>query len=70
MRARLEVDQATCRGSGLCYAMAPDLFGSDPSGRGVVAEPELEDADDIAMAQDVIDCCPTEAVRLTVLADD
>lgn len=66
-RTRLEVDRALCRGSGLCYAMAPDLFGADASGLGVVVEPELDDPADVEMAEGVIACCPMEAVRLVLL---
>lgn len=62
MTMRIRVDRTVCAGAGLCQSMSPHLFRVADDGYAVVLRPELDDADDIAAAQDVIDCCPTEAV--------
>lgn len=69
MKAILTVDHTVCRGSGLCQAMSPELFRLDDDGYGVAVQSELQDADDIEIASSVIECCPTEAIGLTVVGD-
>lgn len=33
---RLRIDEDACTGHGRCYSLAPDLFGADDYGHGVV----------------------------------
>ncbi|WP_282697080.1 ferredoxin [Streptomyces sp. CC208A] len=65
MTRTLSVDRRECGGSGLCAAVAPDLFRLGDEGSAVVLKTELSDADEIAEAEGVISCCPMEAISLT-----
>ncbi|MBN3931896.1 ferredoxin [Streptomyces verrucosisporus] len=64
-RMLLSIDAAACTGAGTCEAMHPELFRVEPAGHAVVSRTELTDPADIEAATDVLDVCPTEAVRLT-----
>ncbi|QXE33321.1 ferredoxin [Streptomyces sp. GMY02] len=62
MRTTLRVDRRECAGSGLCAAVAPELFRMTDGGFPSVLKSELSDADEMAEAEGVIACCPTEAI--------
>ncbi|WP_462202524.1 ferredoxin [Frankia sp. CcWB3] len=65
VKVTVRVDRRACAGSGLCAAMQPDLFRTDPDGRASTLRTVLEDAEETEAARDVGDCCPTEAVIVT-----
>ncbi|GAA0382663.1 hypothetical protein GCM10010160_10730 [Acrocarpospora corrugata] len=64
MAWHLEVDRALCFGTGLCSATAPELFTLGPDRHAVPREHELTDPADIALAEEVAECCPREAILL------
>ncbi|GLX94758.1 ferredoxin [Herbidospora sp. NEAU-GS84] len=64
MGRRLEVDRASCFGTGLCSATAPRFFTLGPDHVAAVTTGELTDPDDIALAEEVAECCPREAISL------
>ena len=62
---RVLIDPERCQGHGRCYDLAPDLFGEDEDGYGVVlgdgqVPPGNEDDARLAEAN-----CPEAAVALT-----
>ncbi len=60
---RVVVDNARCTGLGVCEALAPDLFEVGEDRSLTVLKDSLGDADREA-AQDAVEGCPTEALRL------
>jgi len=61
---RVLIDPERCQGHGRCYDLAPDLFGEDEDGYGVVlgdgrVPPDREDDARLAEAN-----CPEAAVGL------
>ncbi|WP_066376156.1 ferredoxin [Herbidospora mongoliensis] len=64
MAGRLEVDRGLCFGTGLCSATAPELFTLGPDRLAVAREGELTDPAEVALAQEVAECCPREAIIL------
>ena len=62
MTWQVNVDRSECLGSGMCAALAPELFALDDFARPV--EPEIE-PDEVAL--DAADQCPAQAI--TVLAN-
>lgn len=69
MKATVRIEEMLCRGSGLCEAMSPELFGLAKARHATALQPELTDPDLIKLAHVVADCCPTEAVRVTETED-
>lgn len=65
MKIRLS-DSAKCSGHAQCYAVSPDLFPLDESGYSILAECEVDPADEKA-ARDGVAACPEGA--LTVVED-
>jgi ferredoxin len=65
-KATLAVDRSSCRGTGLCQALAPHLFRLVPGGEAEALRAELTEDDDIADADAVMSGCPTESVILTL----
>lgn len=63
------VDEALCAGHGLCYSLAPEVYGADEDGfnenlgREIDVSPELEDA-----ARRGARACPEAAIRLFELS--
>ena len=62
MSTRVQIDAGRCQGHGRCYDLAPDLFGEDEDGYGVVAgdgsvPPDREDDAELAVAN-----CPEQAI--------
>ena len=61
MTWQLKVDRTVCGGTGMCAALAPDLFElSEAYARPV--RPEIE-PDELAL--DAADQCPTQAILVT-----
>ncbi|MBE3016048.1 ferredoxin [Microbispora sp. NEAU-D428] len=64
MTAELFVHARVCRGTGLCRAMAPALFDLGPDGKARILRTAVSDPEELALVQDIADCCPTEAIAL------
>ncbi|MER5262885.1 ferredoxin [Actinosynnema sp. NPDC002837] len=65
----IEVDRATCMGTGMCTSIAPDHFRLD-GGTATPVKPEVEPDDAVV---DAAESCPMEAILVrssdgTVLA--
>jgi ferredoxin len=60
MTWKLAVDQTACIGSGMCAALAPDLFRLD----GEYAEPVHAEVSPDDLALDAADQCPTMAITV------
>jgi ferredoxin len=61
---KVRIDPERCQGHGRCYDLAPDLFGDDDEGYGMVlgggvVAPGLERAARLAVAN-----CPEQAIEL------
>lgn len=56
---QVRVDRTVCLGSGMCAALAPDLFELDDFARPV--QPEIE-PDEVAL--DAADQCPAQAIEV------
>ncbi|WP_308354950.1 ferredoxin [Streptomyces sp. MUM 203J] len=57
----LDVDRDRCMGSGMCAALAPQLFRLDAGGRGEPVRDAVS-ADDLAL--DAADSCPAQAITV------
>lgn len=64
-RWRVEVDQQTCIGSGLCAGSAPDHFALDEAAARPLAD-EIEPSDVVV---DAADSCPVEAIKVSNAAN-
>jgi ferredoxin len=66
-RVRIHIDDAACTGHGRCYALAPEIFGSDDQGRSHLLLTdipcELRDK-----ARNAVSNCPEEA--LSIIQED
>ncbi len=62
-RVRVQIDETRCQGHGRCYELAPDVFGEDAEGYGVVLQHDVPAAsqDDVRLAELN---CPELAVLL------
>lgn len=58
------VDRELCRGTGLCQAMVPALFGRTDSGYPAADTGELADERSVVLADEVAECCPTGAIEV------
>ena len=56
---QVSVDRAVCLGSGMCAALAPDLFELDD-----VAKPRKPDIEPDEVALDAADQCPAQAITV------
>ena len=56
---QVSVDQAVCLGSGMCAALAPELFELDD-----VANPVKPDIEPDEVALDAADQCPAQAITV------
>jgi ferredoxin len=62
MRAR--IDSEKCTGHGRCYTLAPDVFGEDDEGNGIVLITGTLSDDQLKAAQLAEANCPESAVIL------
>ena len=69
--SRIALDSGLCTASGMCTAIAPELFAL-PSGAycATVLKATTDDAALIAQAQDAAAQCPTQAITVSTDADD
>lgn len=63
MQTKLIIDRDACRGSGLCVAIAPELFEIAEDGAAAGLKQTLESTD-IAIATEAVQACPLRALRL------
>lgn len=63
MGLRIEIDTDRCTGHGRCYSLAPELFGCDDDGYGVVVAADVTEAQADA-ARRAVRSCPERAVTL------
>jgi ferredoxin len=63
---KVVVDADLCVGHGRCYALAPDVFGTDDYGHAVVLVEDVDDADAalVAQARTGVDNCPERAISV------
>ena len=61
MTWQLSVDKTICAASGMCAALAPDLFKLDKD----YSEPVRADIEPDVLALDAADQCPTEAILVS-----
>lgn len=63
MKTRIVVDTALCQGYAQCEAVAPGLFRLDDD---LVAIPlkEPETPEELALAEETVQRCPRQAIRL------
>jgi ferredoxin len=61
MTWRLSVDRTVCGATGMCAALAPDLFELNEAW----ATPVKEEIDPDELALDAADQCPTQAILVT-----
>lgn len=59
MTWQVSVDRAVCLGSGMCAALAPELFGLDD-----FATPVQPDIEPNELALDAADQCPAQAITV------
>jgi ferredoxin len=68
---QVRLDRERCQGHGRCYVLAPDVFGSDDDGYGIVlADSVLADLVPIgaeAQARAAVLNCPEDAITITEL---
>ena len=63
---KITVDDAVCVGHGRCYALAPDVFGSDDFGHCTVLVGEVDEASPLAdQARAGVQNCPERAISIS-----
>lgn len=62
---RVEVDQQTCIGSGLCAGTAPDHFELDDA----AARPLADEVEPSEVVVDAAESCPVEAIKVSDTAN-
>jgi ferredoxin len=60
MTWHVDIDKTVCIGSGMCAALAPELFRLDDD----YAEPVAAEIEPIDIALDAADQCPTMAITV------
>ncbi|MEM7094430.1 MAG: ferredoxin [Actinomycetota bacterium] len=61
---RIEINMETCLNSGQCAYMQPEIFDVDDAGvPTILVSGDLTD-DQIAMAQEAADVCPSQSITL------
>jgi ferredoxin len=59
---RVVIDGELCQGQGRCFSMAPNLFGFDELGNGVVLGDGTLDAETLPLARLAQANCPEHAI--------
>jgi ferredoxin len=59
---KVQIDSGRCQGHGRCYDLAPELFGADDEGYGVVLGGGLIPSDQEQAARLAAANCPESAV--------
>jgi ferredoxin len=66
MTWRLKVDENVCGATGMCAALAPELFKLDDA----YAEPVKEDIEPDEIALDAADQCPMQAITVSAHGEE
>jgi ferredoxin len=61
---KLTIDAQRCQGHGRCYDLAPELFGEDAEGYGVVLGDGIVGPDGRAQARLAALNCPESAIQI------
>jgi ferredoxin len=61
---RVTIDADRCQGHQMCAVMAPDLFGSDDLGNGIVLGDGTVPAELQAAARQAVLSCPEQAISV------
>ncbi len=61
---RVSIDGDRCQGHGRCFNLAPDVFGFDDLGNGVVLVESAEDERTIRLARLAQVNCPEHAISV------
>ena len=61
---RIVVDRTRCAGMGICEGLAPERFQIQSDGQAHLLQDGLEDVGARDVAQEAVDMCPTEALRI------
>ena len=64
LNMRIEWDENRCSRTGLCAALAPDVFSIDDSSRLTVSQSQISDGADEDGLRDAADSCPNQAIRI------
>jgi ferredoxin len=62
MPMKISIDAKRCQGHGRCYDLAPELFGEDEEGYGVVLRDGIVAPDTQAQARLAVLNCPESAI--------
>ena len=62
---KVHIDPGFCQGHGRCYDLAPELFGDDEEGYGVVLADGLVPAGQEQSARNAAANCPERAISVT-----
>ena len=63
MPMKISIDSKRCQGHGRCYDLAPELFGEDEEGYGVVLGNGVVGPDGQAQAKLAVLNCPESAIE-------
>ncbi|SEF93196.1 ferredoxin [Nonomuraea solani] len=61
---KVRIDPERCQGHGRCYDLAPDLFGEDDEGYGLVTGDGSVPAGEEHTARLAVSNCPERAIEL------
>jgi ferredoxin len=64
LNMRIEWDENRCSRTGLCAALAPDVFTIDDSSQLTVNQSQSPDDADEDALRDAADSCPNQAIRI------
>jgi ferredoxin len=70
MPMKISINAERCQGHGRCYDLAPDIFGEDEEGYGVVLGNGIVDAAGQAQARLAVLNCPESAIEVEGDRDD
>lgn len=62
---KVHIDSGRCQGHGRCYDLAPEVFGEDGEGYGVVLNDGVVGPDHAAQARLAAVNCPESAIEVT-----
>jgi ferredoxin len=64
MPMKISINAERCQGHGRCYDLAPDIFGEDEEGYGVVLGNGIVEAGGQAQARLAVLNCPESAIEV------
>jgi ferredoxin len=70
MPMKVSINAARCQGHGRCYDLAPEIFGEDDEGYGVVLGNGIVPVDGQAQARLAVLNCPEAAIEMEGDQDD